>query len=209
MDESAQAIVNLVDDDEALRDSLRWLLESAGHVVVAHASAEAFLSAYRLEQPGCLLLDIRMSGMSGLELQDELIRRGIAIPIIFITGHGDVPTAVSAVKKGAVEFLEKPFNDQVLLGPVNTALAFDAEARTQADGQRSLDARLASLTQREREVLDLVVAGKRNREIAEQLDVSIKTVEAHRARIMQKAGAGTLAELLQVVHAASPGRANK
>lgn len=206
MEQPAQPIVNIVDDEEALRDSLQWLLESAGHAVSAHASAEDFLSAYRPEQPSCLVLDIRMPGMSGLELQDELIRLGHSIPIIFITGHGDVPTAVSAVKKGAVEFLEKPFSDQALLALVENALAFDAQARAAADGLRSVEARLAVLTQREREVMDLVVAGKRNREIAEQLHVSIKTVEAHRAKIMQKTGAGTLAELLQVVHAASSGR---
>jgi FixJ family two-component response regulator len=209
VDEPSKSVVNVVDDDEALRDSLHWLLESAGHVVAAHPSAEAFLAAYRPEQPGCLVLDIRMPGMSGLELQDELIRRGHAIPIIFITGHGDVPTAVSAVKKGAVEFLEKPFNDQALLGLVGNALAFDAQARAQADGLRSVETRLASLTQREREVMELVVAGRRNREIAEQLDVSIKTVEAHRAKIMQKMGADTLAELLQVIHSASSARQNK
>ena len=206
MDQSAQPVVNVVDDNEALRDSLKWLLESAGHSVAVHASAEAFLGSYRPEQPGCLVLDIRMPGMSGLELQDELIRLGHAVPIIFITGHGDVPTAVSAVKKGAVEFLEKPFSDKALLSLVGNALAFDAQMRSAADGLRSVEARLASLTQREREVMDLVVAGKRNREIAEQLQVSIKTVEAHRAKIMQKTAAGTLAELLQVVHAASSGR---
>ena len=207
MDQPAQSIVNIVDDEEAVRDSLQWLLESAGHAVAVHASAEAFLSSYRPDQPGCLVLDIRMPGMSGLELQDELIRLGHAIPIIFITGHGDVPTAVSAVKKGAVEFLEKPFSDQALLSLIENALAFDAQARAAANGLRSVEARLASLTQREREVMDLVVAGKRNREIAEQLSVSIKTVEAHRAKIMQKTDAATLAELLQMVHAASSGRA--
>jgi len=207
LDQPAQSIVNIVDDEEAVRDSLQWLLESAGHAVAVHASAEAFLSSYRPDQPGCLVLDIRMPGMSGLELQDELIRLGHAIPIIFITGHGDVPTAVSAVKKGAVEFLEKPFSDQALLSLIENALAFDAQARAAANGLRSVEARLASLTQREREVMDLVVAGKRNREIAEQLSVSIKTVEAHRAKIMQKTDAATLAELLQMVHAASSGRA--
>ena len=200
MDDLPKPVVTLVDDDAALRDSLQWLLESAGHVVRGYACSEDFLAAYDPEQPGCLVLDIRMPGMSGLELQDELLRLGHWIPIIFITGHGDVPTAVSAVKKGAIEFLEKPFNDQKLLALVDSALAFDGRARAQAVGQRSFEARLASLTQREREVMDLFVAGRRNREIAELLQVSIKTVEAHRAKVMQKTGAATLAELLQLIH---------
>ncbi len=200
MDSTAQPLVNLVDDDPALRDSLRWLLESAGHRVADFASAEGFLSAFDPAQRGCLVLDIRMPGMSGLELQDELGRRGSRLPIIFITGHGDVPTAVSAVKKGAFEFVEKPFNDQQFLGLVERAIARDAEFRRQSHGQRLFQERLATLTQREREVLDLIVAGRRNREIAETLQVSIKTVEAHRAKVMQKTGASSLAELVQAIH---------
>jgi FixJ family two-component response regulator len=200
VDPIAKPLVILVDDDAALRDSLRWLLESAGHCVADYSSAEDFLAACDPGQRGCLVLDIRMPGMSGLELQDELSRRGWHMPIIFITGHGDVPTAVSAVKKGALEFLEKPFNDEALLGLVSQALERDARAQAETDGQREFEARLATLTQREREVLELIVSGKRNREIAEGLQVSIKTVEAHRAKVMQKTGVSSLAELVQLVH---------
>ena len=183
-------VVHVVDDDEALRDSLRWLLESAGHSVATYATAEGFLATYDPEQSGCLVLDIRMPGMSGLELQDELKRRSHTIPIIFITGHGDVPMAVSAVKKGAIEFIEKPFNDQAFLILVDNALALDAELRRAA-------ARLLTLTQREREVMERVVAGKRNKDIATELSVNIKTVEAHRARLMQKMGVDSRAELVK------------
>ena len=193
-------VVHVVDDDEALRDSLRWLLESAGHSVADHATAESFLATYDPEQAGCLVLDIRMPGMSGLELQDELKRRGHAIPIIFITGHADVPMAVSAVKKGAIEFIEKPFNDHAFLALINNALALDIETRRAA-------ARLLTLTQREREVMERVVAGKRNKDIAAELSVNIKTVEAHRAKLMQKMGVGSLAELVQLVsNAGAPRR---
>jgi len=203
VDQTARPLVNLVDDDEALRDSLRWLLESAGHRVADFATADAFLEAFDPEQRGCLVLDIRMPGMSGLELQEELVRRGSRIPIIFITGHGDVPTAVSAVKKGAFEFLEKPFNDRAFLALIENALAFDEQLHADADDQRSFEARLSTLTQREREVMELIVAGKRNREIAEELRVSIKTVEAHRAKVMHKTSASSLAELVQLVHASA------
>jgi FixJ family two-component response regulator len=209
VDESDKPLVHLVDDDAALRDSLQWLLESAGYRVASHASAEDFLAAYDPAQPGCLVLDIRMPGMSGLELQDELARKDCPIPIIFITGHGDVPTAVSAMKKGAIQFLEKPFNDQVFLGLVDNAIADDARARAEADGQRSFEERLARLTQREREVMDDIVAGLRNREIAEKLGVSIKTVEAHRAKVMQKTGAASLAELVQLVHSSAAARSGR
>ena len=192
-------LVRVVDDDAALRDSLRWLLESAGHRVATYASAESFLAEDAAEQGGCLLLDIRMPGMSGLELQDELRRRGHAIPIIFITGHGDVPMAVNAVKKGAFEFIEKPFNDEKLLVLIDNALAVDAETRRVA-------ARLGRLTKREREVMKLVIAGKRNQDIATELSISIKTVEAHRAGMMWKMGVDSLAALVQLVGSAGAPR---
>ena len=185
-------LVYVVDDDAALRDSLRWLLESAGHRVAACAGAEAFLATYTAEQGGCLLLDIRMPGMSGLELQDELKRRGLAIPIIFITGHGDVPMAVNAVKKGAFEFIEKPFNAQALLVLIDNALAIDAETRRRA-------ARFERLTSREREVMELIVAGKRNQDIAAELSITIKTVEAHRSGVMRKLGVDSIAALVKLV----------
>ena len=199
MTDSARPLVHVVDDDEALRDSLRWLLESAGHRVATYATAESFLATCEPEQPGCLVLDIRMPGMSGLELQDKLKRRGDTVPIIFVTGHGDVPMAVNAVKKGALEFIEKPFNDQAFLVLIKNALAFDAETRRAA-------ARLVTLTQREREVMELIVAGKRNQDIAAKLSINIKTVEAHRANVMRKTGVGSLAELVQLVHGAGAPR---
>ena len=192
MTELDPPLVHVVDDDAALRDSLRWLLESAGLRVATYASAEAFLETAAAAQGGCLLLDIRMPGMSGLELQDELKRRGYTIPIVFITGHGDVPMAVNAVKKGALEFIEKPYNAQALLVMVDHALDIDAEARRVA-------ARLGRLTKREREVMELVIAGKRNQDIAAELSISIKTVEAHRAGMMWKMGVDSLAELVQLV----------
>lgn len=192
-------LVHVVDDDEALRDSLRWLLESAGHRVATYASAKAFLATYAAEQGGCLLLDIRMPGMSGLELQDELERRGHAIPIVFITGHGDVPMAVNAVKKGALEFIEKPFNGQALLALIDNALDISA-------AMRHVAARFEALTQREREVMERIVAGKRNQDIAAELSVSIKTVEAHRARVMWKMGVDSLAALVQLVQSAGAPR---
>ncbi|MBI2959161.1 MAG: response regulator transcription factor [Betaproteobacteria bacterium] len=197
MNDGAEPLVSVVDDDEALRDSLRWLLESAGHKVAGYASAEQFLAAYDPAQAGCLVLDIRMPGMSGLELQDELVRRGHPIPVIFITGHGDVPTAVSALKKGAIEFIEKPFHDQSFLALIDNALAYDAEVRVEAAKKVSLAVRFSKLTSREREVMERIIAGRRNKEIADELEVSIKTVEAHRAKIMEKTGAGSLAELVQ------------
>jgi FixJ family two-component response regulator len=199
MSKSAGPVVHVVDDDEALRDSLSWLLESAGHRVATHASAETFLATYDPERAGCLVLDIRMPGMSGLELQDELKRRGHTIPIIFVTGHGDVPMAVNAVKKGALEFIEKPFNDQAFLVLINNALAFDAETRRAV-------ARLVTLTQREREVIALIVTGKRNQDIAAKLSINIKTVEAHRANVMRKTGVDSLAELVQLVQDAGAPR---
>lgn len=197
MRDDTDPVVSIVDDDEALRDSLRWLLESSGYNVSTYAISESFLSAYDPDQAGCLVLDIRMPGMSGLELQDELMRRGYAIPVIFVTGHGDVPTAVSAMKKGAVEFIEKPFNDQEFLALIERVLAFDARARTEAARKLSHAARFAKLTAREREVMESIVAGRRNKEMADEMGVSIKTIEAHRAKVMQKTGASSLAELVQ------------
>jgi len=184
--------IHVVDDDEALRDSLCWLLESAGHRVKTYVNAEMFLASYAAEQGGCLLLDIRMPGMSGLELQEELNRRGHAIPIIFITGHGDVRIAVNAIKKGALEFFEKPFNGQTLLVEIDGVLALETGARRGV-------ADLARLTSREREIVERVVAGKRNQDVAAELSISIKTVEFHRANVMRKMGANSLPDLVQLV----------
>lgn len=189
--------VCVVDDDEAARDSLRWLLDSNGFRATAYQSAEEFLSHARLDQVGCLLLDVRMPGMSGIELQDELIRRDWRIPLIVITGHGDVPMAVASMKKGAVDFLQKPFNDWQLCMLVRQALAqrsaTDEEARV-----RQAHMMIGRLTQRERQVLDRIVDGRLNKQIAEDLGISIKTVEAHRANLMEKMQARSVADLMRV-----------
>lgn len=190
-------VVHVVDDDEALRDSLRWLLEGHGFEVRAYPSATAFMQSAPPQPGSVLLLDVRMPGMTGMQLQDELAARGINSPIIFITGHGDVPMAVEAVKKGAADFLEKPFNDEQLVALIRRAADQDA-VRHGAEARRSAgDARLQSLTAREREVLERVVAGKLNKSIADELGISIKTVEVHRARVMEKMQAKSLAELIQ------------
>ncbi|MEC5397712.1 response regulator transcription factor [Uliginosibacterium sp. H1] len=206
-DNAAKQLVHIVDDDEALRDSLVWLLESTGLAVSAYASAEEFLAAWRPDITGCLVLDVRMPGMSGLELYEKLNGMHSTLPVIFITGHGDVPMAVSALKKGAVDFIEKPFNDRDMLKLIEQCLAQERsqrEARRQgAEAQR----RIEQLTPREREVLDLIVAGRLNKQIADDLGISIKTVEVHRARVMEKMGANSLAELVQHVLITSPAKA--
>jgi RNA polymerase sigma factor (sigma-70 family) len=196
-----EQIIYLVDDDEALRDSLAWLLESQGFKVAAFASAEDFLKAWRPEFNGCLLLDVRMPGMSGLELHERLRAQYCTLPVIFITGHGDVPMAVAALKKGAVDFIEKPFNDTELLRLVSQCLVSEQEHRARRRQDAEVSRRLDQLTQREREVLDLIIAGKLNKQIADVLGISIKTVEVHRARVMEKMAAQSLAELVQNVMA--------
>jgi len=190
--------VFLVDDDEAVRDAIRLLLSASGLQVRAFESAESFLEFYSPQMPGCLLLDIRMPGMSGLRLQDILVANKVALPIIFITAHGNVPTAVNAIKKGAVQFIEKPFDDDRLLSLVHEALELDAQARRDAAQGASIEARLDSLTRRERQVLDRVLAGKTSREIALELFISIKTVDFHRGRIMQKLEISSLRELFPI-----------
>ncbi len=191
--------IYIIDDDEALRDSLVWLLESSGYRVESFESAESFLAAYSDSMTGCLVLDVRMPGMSGLELFEELRSRHCTLPVIFITGHGDVPMAVSAVKKGAVDFIEKPFSDRDMLGLIEQCLAAEAENRLKRQLEADTARRLDHLTQREREVLDLIILGKLNKQIADVLGISIKTVEVHRARVMEKMGAHSLAELVQHV----------
>jgi FixJ family two-component response regulator len=189
--------VYVVDDDEALRDSLRWLLESTGYRVAAYSTAERFLAAYKPGCASCLVLDVRMPGLTGLELQQELNRRGETLAIIFITGHGTVPMAVNAVKSGAFHFLEKPFKDAQLLALIEEAAARSTSTALPRVSLRCTAARLSSLTQREREVMDLVIHGLKNRQIADQLGISVKTVEAHRARAMEKMEVGNVAELVQ------------
>jgi RNA polymerase sigma factor (sigma-70 family) len=189
--------VYVVDDDDAMRDSLRWLLESAGYRVSSYSTGERFLAAFRRDHASCLVLDVRLSGITGLELQQELNRRGESLPIIFITGHGDVPMAVEAVKNGAFHFIEKPFNDAEILRLIEDAAAQRTPAAASDAQRRCTAAKLGTLTQREREVMDLVVQGRKNREIAEVLGISMKTVEAHRARAMEKMDVSSVAELVQ------------
>ena len=198
MSEQIQTI-HVVDDDEAMRDSMTWLLEGEGYRVACFDSAEAFLKAYRDDMRGCLVLDVRMPEMSGLELQEKLDSLGSQLPVIFVTGHGDVPMAVSALQRGACDFIEKPFHNEDLLSRIVRALGLDREQAERRQRVGAISSRLDQLTQREREVMDLVVAGKLNKQIADDLNISMKTVEAHRARVMEKMGVRTLAELVKAV----------
>jgi two-component system, LuxR family, response regulator FixJ len=193
-----EPIVFVVDDDPATRDSLRWLLQSVGLPVQTLATAEEFLSAYEAGQPGCLVLDVRMPGMSGLNLQETLVARDITLPVIIITGYAEVPTAVRALKTGAIDFIEKPFNDDVLLDRVRQAIEVDRQARAARDQRTLAEKRFAQLTPREREVMQLVVAGKANKVIAGELGLSPKTVEVHRASVMSKMDADSVAELVRL-----------
>ncbi|MEH6422377.1 response regulator transcription factor [Pseudomonas sp. CGJS7] len=193
-----EARIYLVDDNDGFRESTAWLLETAGFEVQAHASGPAFLEAYAGERHGteatCLVSDIRMPLMSGLQLQEELRRRGIALPLVFVTAHGDVPLAVEAMRKGAANFLEKPFSDEALIDAIRAAVA---NARNHAGGEAG-DDRLAKLSPRERQVMDLVVASKPNKIIADVLGISVKTVELHRSNMMNKLGVRSLPELMKV-----------
>jgi two-component system, LuxR family, response regulator FixJ len=191
--------VYIVDDDEAVRSSLRLLIRSVGLQAQAFVSAMDFLASYDPRHPGCLLLDVRMPGMSGLELQQELNRRGATIPVVFITGHGDVPMAVAAMQQGAFDFLQKPFRDQDLLDRVQRGMARDAESRGRLAAHAEILARLATLTPRETEVMRLVTSGKANKVVGGELGVSQRTVEIHRAHVMEKMRAGSLAELVRMV----------
>jgi two-component system, LuxR family, response regulator FixJ len=193
-----EPVVFVVDDDEAVRNSLRLLLKSIGMPAVAYASAEEFLAGYDDEQPGCIVLDVRMPGMSGPELQDELNRRGALIPVIFITGHGDVPMAVEAMRHGAVDFMQKPFSDKDLVGRIQLAMAADRRNREAIGAKDQIRARIAALTPRERQVLDLVTQGKSNKVIAGDLGASQRTVEIHRSHVMEKMGANSLAQLVRM-----------
>ena len=192
-------IIMVVDDDAGVRSAMRALLKTVGLDSQLYASAQELLAAYQPAQPGCLLLDIRMPGMSGLELQQELKLRGAVIPVIFMTGHGDVPMAVEAMQHGAFDFLQKPFRDQELLDRVQRALVKDAESRATLDECSRIRAHLESLTAREREVLDLLTQGKQNKVIAQDLGVSPRTIEIHRARVMEKMNAQSVAELVRMM----------
>jgi RNA polymerase sigma factor (sigma-70 family) len=192
-------VVYVVDDDDAVRDSLQWLLEASRYRVLGFDSAEKFLADHDPAAIAVAIVDVRMPGMSGLELQDELIARGVPYPIIFITGHGDVPMAVSTMKKGAVDFIEKPFDQDALKTLVERMLG-EARARaSESERRRISEALVAKLTPREQQVLERIVAGRLNKQIADDLGISIKTVEAHRANIMDKLNANTVADLMRTV----------
>ncbi len=194
-----EAKIYIVDDDKAFRDSLRWLLESNGYQIESFASAKEFLESFISGKPGCLVLDIRMPEMTGLELQEKLNKKGVHIPVIFVTGHGDIPMAVSAVKQGAMDFIEKPFNESDMLELIRNALVLDTQRREADDRQALISSRLAKLTFSERKVMECVIAGKPNKIIADQFDITVKTVEAHRAKVMDKMEVNSLAELVQLV----------
>jgi two-component system response regulator FixJ len=196
---SRDPTVFIVDDDDRVRDSIGLLLESVRLPCVGFSSAAEFLTAFDPEQPGCIVLDLRMPGMSGIELQSRLRAMGSRVPIVFVTAHGDVPTAVEAVKAGAVDFIQKPFQDQKLLDMIHQALARDAKARAERRETEAIESRLDSLTPREREVMALVALGRRNKAIARELGISQRTVEVHRARVMEKMKARSVSELVQMV----------
>lgn len=193
-----ESTVFVVDDDRAVRESLQWVLQSAGYRVESYDSAEAFLAVYRPGKVACLVLDVAMPGMTGLELQRQLAAIENDFPIIFISAHGSVPAAVSAMRAGAVDFLMKPFNNHALLERIAQALDQSRQRLMARAQQTAVNSRLAALTAREREVLAEVVAGLANKQIAAKLDISIKTVETHRANIMSKTGADSVAELVRL-----------
>ena len=190
--------VYVVDDDEAVRDSLQWLLEGKDYRVRCFDSAESFLSRYDPREVACLIADIRMGGMTGLELQSKLIENNSPLPLAFITGHGDVPMAVDTMKKGAMDFIQKPFNDGQLLPLVERMLEQARESFADYQSAINREALMSRLTLRETQVLERIVAGRLNKQIADDLGISIKTVEAHRANIMEKLGANTVADLLKI-----------
>ncbi len=191
-----EATVYVIDDDIEVTESLRWLIESVNYKVVTFPNAEAFLQTKNIEEPGCLVLDMRMPNISGLELQEALNQQQIKIPIIFITGHGDIPMAVRAMKAGAIDFLTKPVNNQILLETINKAIKRSIQQQKTSEKNAELNARIHQLTPREREVMDLMVLGKHTKAIANELQISPNTVELHRAKVIKKMGVKTVAELV-------------
>jgi FixJ family two-component response regulator len=196
---TSEATVFVVDDNTAVRKSLRALMESDGLAVEAYASGEEFLAAYRPERAGCLVLDVRLRHASGLDLQDELCRREATLPVIILTGHGNVPTSVRALKAGAVDFLQKPVPPKVLLKRIRAAIEVDYQARATAAEGAVVAERLAHLTPREREVMELLIAGKTSKEIAAALRVSVRTVEGHRRMVLSKTNVSSAAQLVHAV----------
>jgi len=201
----SEPTVFVVDDDSAVLNGLRLLIKSVGMNVETYLSAQEFLDSYDPAKPGCLVLDIRMPTMSGLELQEMLQKKKMGIPVIIVTGYGDVPVAVQAMKNGAVDFIEKPFSDQVLLDRIQNSIAEDIQARQKEAERKELEARLVLLTPRERQVMELVTAGKLNKVIASELGLSQKTVEFHRNHIMEKMKVDSVAELVRLVTIVSRG----
>ena len=191
--------VFIVDDDQGVRSSIRILMKSIGLQAVPYGSAQEFLAAYKPSDPGCLVLDIRMPGMSGLDLQQQLNQRGAVLPVIFITGHGDIPMAVEAMRQGAFDFIQKPFRDQDLIDRVQLAFTRDKETRAMLREHGKIRGRLSSLTPREREVLDLLVKGQQNKVMAHELGLSQRTVEIHRAHVMEKMEARSVAQLVRMM----------
>jgi two-component system response regulator FixJ len=195
----SEPTVFVVDDDAGVRDSIALLIRSVGLKSQTYPSANDFLATYAAGTPGCLVLDVRMPGMSGLELQERLEAIGSTLPIIFLTAHGDIPMAVQAVKAGAVDFIQKPFRDQALIDRIQQAIEQDARAREEFTDRDRIADRVATLTPREREVMDMVVEGKANKAIAIDLGLSQRTVEIHRARVMKKMQAESLSQLVQMI----------
>ncbi|HMN84878.1 MAG TPA: response regulator FixJ [Bauldia sp.] len=202
---AADAVVHVIDDDQAVRDSLSFLLATAGLTVRVFDGAGAFLDALPSVEPGCVVTDVRMPGMSGIELMPELAKRGVTLPVIVITGHGDVPLAVEAMKLGAFDFIEKPFEDDTIIASVRAALAKHATSGRDEGRKGEVLARLATLSQRERQVLDGLVAGHPNKVIAYDLGISPRTVEVYRANVMSKTGASSLSDLVRMTIIAGPG----
>ena len=192
----------LVDDDEAIRDALAWLLQSRGIACVAYDSAEKFIADWHPEMSGCVVLDMRLSGMSGLDCFDQLRAKNSILPVIFLTGHGDVPLAVSTLKKGAFDFFEKPLNDNELATRIEEAMTLDATQRAANATVDSVNSRISRLTTRERQIMELVVAGKYNKVIADELNISMRTVEVHRANLFDKMQVKTAVELANLLKAA-------
>jgi two-component system response regulator FixJ len=192
------AVVHLIDDDDGVRRAVAFLLTTSGYAVRVYESAAAFLEALPTVQPGCIVTDVRMPEMDGLELQRQLKQRGVGLPVIVVTGHGDVPLAVEAMKAGAIDFIEKPFNDEKLLSAIRIAIDRHSRDASREDEIAAIRAKIDALSPREREVLDGLVAGLPNKTIAYDLKISARTVEVHRANLMARMGAGSLAELVRM-----------
>jgi len=201
-DETATSSVYVVDDNPAVRDAIRWLVEEVGLRAQVFATAQDFIAEFNPESVGCLVLDIRMPGMSGLELQDYLQQQNITLPVIVVTGHGDVPMAVRSMKSGAFDFLQKPFNDQTMLDTIFLAIKHHQALIDTARQRSQACENIASLTRREKQVLKMIRAGESSREIAEKLHISVRTVEGHRAKLMDKMNSPTVAQLIEAAHRA-------